>query len=146
MRRYAISTFFIAFWMACGWYLPRGTDYYLFFGIPLVIIFQLGIARRPLHQLWVRDGGGGSFRLDRTGVALAITLMLVPALNLMRNWHSVKLELIFVSALIGAIPTAFAFRRQTRDGMRQGIFFILQHAHGSPATPFYFPRTDSRCS
>src|SRR5665213_46523 len=86
MRRYIICAIFIAVWMACGWCLPQGTDYYLFLGIPLVVTFQLGIARRPLRELWVRDGGGGAFRLDRTGVVLAVVLMLVPALNLMKNW------------------------------------------------------------
>jgi membrane protease YdiL (CAAX protease family) len=121
MRRYTICAVFIVAWMACGWCLPHGTDLYLFLGIPLVVIFQLGIARRPLRQLWVRDGGGGAFRLDRTGVILAVGLILVSALNLMKNWHSWKIELGFVFGIVGAIPAAFALRRQTKEGLRRGL-------------------------
>jgi len=123
MRRYTVCAIFIAVWMICGWCLPQGTDIYLFLGIPLVMVFQLVIARRPIQQLWVRDGG--AFRLDRIGVGLAAVLMLVPAVNLMKNWHSLKIELGFVCALIGAIPAAFALRRQTKEGIRRGLLSFV---------------------
>jgi membrane protease YdiL (CAAX protease family) len=110
--------------MTCGWCLPHGTDYYLYIGIPLVLIFQRGIAKQPLRRLWVRADECKPFRFDRTGFALVLVLMAVPALNLTKNLHSWNLELAFISSFIGVIPAAFALRRQTKEGLSRGMFYF----------------------
>lgn len=77
VRRYAEAAVFVAVWVALGYLLPASAEGYLLLGIPLTVIFQLLVRRRPLRELWVR--GAARFRLGRGGVALACGLALVPA-------------------------------------------------------------------
>ena len=69
-RPYIESAAFVAVWMICGWLLRLDANVYLLFGVPLLVLFQLGVRRRPLRQLWVRDPEQ-ALRLDRWGMVLA---------------------------------------------------------------------------
>jgi membrane protease YdiL (CAAX protease family) len=97
--------------MALGWLLPVDPNGYLLLGVPLTAAFQLLVRRRPLRELWVRDGG--PFRLDRAGKALAAVLVLAPAHALIRAitagaWIQAAW---FLAAVAGALPAAYALRR-----------------------------------
>lgn len=101
---------FVAVWVALGFLLPIGADAYLLLGIPLTIAFQVLLRRRPLRELWVRDGP--RFRLDRRGVALAALLATVPAIfgfEALRagDWPRVGWH---VAAVAGALAAAYAVR------------------------------------
>jgi len=56
---------------------------YLLIGIPLTVVFQLAIRKRPLHELWVRDGPRLSFRSVLAPVT--VVLMIVPVYLLVRD-------------------------------------------------------------
>jgi hypothetical protein len=72
----------VAVWMALGWLLGVDPNGYLLLGIPLTLAFQLLVRRRPVRELWVRDGD--RFALDRVAVLVAVLLMVVPAVMLVR--------------------------------------------------------------
>ena len=68
-RKYIEVLIFVVVWMAAGWVFHLDANAYLLLGIPLVVLFQLFIARRPLRNLWVRDAT--TFRLGFIAVVLA---------------------------------------------------------------------------
>ena len=72
-RRVIDGLAFIAAWVTFGYLLPGGAGAYVLIGIPLTVAFQLLVRRRPLRQLWVRDGGTGS-RLRRRDLAGLLVL------------------------------------------------------------------------
>ncbi len=78
-RRYAEATGFVAAWVLLGYLLPVSSDAYLLLGVPLTIAFQIGVRRRPLRELWVRNAL--SFRLDSRGWLMAGLLAAAP------TWH-----------------------------------------------------------
>src|SRR5438132_4577502 len=74
--RYAAVLGLVAFWMACGWLLRLEINAYVILGVPLTLLFQWAVRRRPLRALWVRDAP--PFRLGWKGVVLAAALAIVP--------------------------------------------------------------------
>ncbi len=56
---------FVGLWMAIGWLFHLDGDSYLVVGVPLVVIFQLVVRKKPLVTLWIRDAE--SFRLKCFG-------------------------------------------------------------------------------
>ena len=79
-RRYIEVLVFVALWMALGWTFHLDTNSYLLIGVPLVVLFQRFVRRRPLRQLWVRDAA--AVRLGLVGIAIAVFLMLAPGSDL----------------------------------------------------------------
>src|SRR4029453_1792818 len=79
-RKYIEVLTFVLVWMAAGWIFHLGVYAYLLLGVPLVVVFQLFIGRRPLRHLWVRDAT--SFRLGLIGILLAALLVLIPGYDL----------------------------------------------------------------
>jgi beta-lactamase family protein len=65
-------------WIAVGWSLGVDVAEFLVVGIPLAVAFQLVVRRRPLRQLWARDGT--TFARGRSGkCAVAAVLLMVVA-------------------------------------------------------------------
>ena len=80
-------------------------------GIPLVIAFQLLVRRRPLRDLWVRDGDALS--LDRRGRRIAAVLVVYPLIAmaiflLQGQWLN---GMMAGCAVPGAFAAAYAIRR-----------------------------------
>jgi membrane protease YdiL (CAAX protease family) len=114
-RRVVEVVVFVAVWMALGWLLGGDPNGYLLLGVPLTLVFQLLVRRRPVRELWVRDGD--RFALDRVAVLVAALLVVVPAVMLVRavvagaaveaGWY--------LAAVVGAVAAGYALRR-TRPG------------------------------
>ncbi len=117
IRRYIESAVFVLVWMACGSFFELGGPGYLLLGVPLVVIFQLLIARRPLHQLWVRESE--SFRTDLKTFLTALTLIGVPVLALFLQIRDYRFMLMVVA--VGAIPCAFALRHQHAEKLLHAL-------------------------
>jgi hypothetical protein len=121
-RRYIEVLIFVVVWMAAGWIFHLDTNAYLLLGIPLVVLFQLFIARRPLRNLWVRDAT--AFRLGLTGIVLAALLILAPGYDLFfvalpkKSWVVTSW---FLCAMAGAVFAAFALSRQRACAARQAL-------------------------
>jgi membrane protease YdiL (CAAX protease family) len=121
-RKYIEVLMFVVVWMAAGWIFHLDANAYLLLGVPLVVLFQLFIGRRPLRNLWARDAP--SFRLGLIGVVLAALLVLAPGYDLFfvalpkKSW---VVALWLVCAMAGAVFAAFALRRQRASAFRRGL-------------------------
>src|SRR5437773_9056998 len=114
-RKYIEVLIFVVVWMAAGWIFHLDVNAYLLLGVPLVVLFQLFVARRPLRNLWVRDAT--AFRLGLIGIVLAALLILAPGYDLFfvalpkKSWVVTSW---FLCAMAGAVFAAFALSRQRR--------------------------------
>jgi membrane protease YdiL (CAAX protease family) len=102
---------FVAAWVGLGYLLPGSDEAYLLMGIPLTIAFQMLVRRRPLRELWVRDGGTGNAP-HRRDVAVTAMLALAPAYWGVQAVGSGNPAVIgwCVAAVLGAAAAAYALR------------------------------------
>lgn len=116
LRRVLEVAVLVLVWMALGRAFDLGTSAYLVLGIPLTVAFQLGVRRRPLRTMWVRDSQ--SFRLTPTEWAVAGGLAFLPVVigigGLLRH-HWTDALWGFAGAG-GAVPAAFALGRAAGTG------------------------------
>ena len=54
--RFLIVGLTVVVWWGLGFLLHLTLPVFLLLGIPLLVVFQLGIYRQPLRTLWVRSG------------------------------------------------------------------------------------------
>jgi membrane protease YdiL (CAAX protease family) len=122
VRRYLDCAVFVGIWMACGWALPVNPNEYLLLGVPLLLVFQLALRRRPLHELWVRDSA--VFALRWPAPVLAIALAALPAYELgssIRAGQFGSSEAWLLCCLAGAGLAAFAIREQRVAALRRAL-------------------------
>jgi membrane protease YdiL (CAAX protease family) len=121
-RRYIEVLAFVALWMALGWIFHLDTNSYLLIGVPLVVLFQRFVRRRPLPQLWVRDAA--AFRLGLVGIVMAVLLVIAPGYDLIfvavpkKSW---VVALWLLCALAGAVFAAFAITQQRASAARRAL-------------------------
>jgi membrane protease YdiL (CAAX protease family) len=103
---------FTGAWVGTGLALDLDGRVYVAMGIPFVIAFQLLVRRRPLRDLWVRDGD--PFRLDRRGRRIAMVLVAYPliAMAIFLVQDQGLNALMAGCAVPGAFAAAYAIRRQ----------------------------------
>jgi membrane protease YdiL (CAAX protease family) len=117
--RYTQVLLLIGLWVGVGFTFQLEPEAYLLLGVPLTAAFQHWVRRRPLCEMWVKDGA--AFGLGRLGALVALALLLAPAKELV----SMTLRLRWVSAgwslaaLVGALPAAYSLSRFTRTTARQ---------------------------
>jgi membrane protease YdiL (CAAX protease family) len=110
-RRFLECAGFVAVWVGLGYLLPVDANAYLLLGVPLTAVFQLVVRRRPLRELWVRDGA--PFRLGRWGVALAVLLAVLPLVTGVRALAAGSWVVAgwMACAVAGAVPAAWTLSR-----------------------------------
>ncbi len=114
---------FVGIWMAIGWLFHLDANSYLVVGVPLVVIFQLFIRKKPLVALWIRDAE--RFRLNTLGIVLGFGLAVLPAVKLIQtfrlvDWPSHTPEILwYVCCIIGAFGSAFGFTHFTRQTWKE---------------------------
>jgi hypothetical protein len=120
-RRLVDVAVFVAIWMAIGELIGAGLNVYLLIGVPLTLAFQLGLRRRPIHELWVRHGPGIERPWAWRGLALALAIYpayaLLDAISLGPPGEGALL-LYLGCALMGAGAGAYAFTHFTRRTWR----------------------------
>ena len=110
---------FVGLWMAVGWLFHLDANSYLVVGVPLVMMFQLVVRKKPLVTLWIRDAE--SFRLSVLGIILGLGFAVLPTVKLIQtcrlvSWPSHLPEILwYVCCIIGAFGAAFGFSRFTRQ-------------------------------
>jgi hypothetical protein len=124
IRRYLECIGFVILWIAIGFYFHLSPIAFQLLGLPLIAIFQLAIARRPLVQLWVRDAD--SFRLDRQTWLIAAGLLVIGALALFsgrgRVAHGTEVRAqFFILFIAAALPAAVALRGQRSADLRRAL-------------------------
>ncbi|HUA37233.1 MAG TPA: CPBP family intramembrane glutamic endopeptidase [Candidatus Sulfopaludibacter sp.] len=127
---------FVGIWMAIGWLFRLGGDSYLVVGVPLVVIFQLLVRKKPLVTLWVRDAE--RFRLNPLGILLGLCLAILPTVRLVQtirsaDWSSQIPEILwYVCCIIGAFGAAFGFCRFVKQTWKElGFCLLTAGAFGS---------------
>ena len=112
--RLLIASATVGFWMASGWLLRLDVNSYLLVGVPLLLVFQIFIARRPVTELWLKYQP--IFRLSWWAVLVAGLFMIYPVISLFQDWPraTLPIRLWGIAAILGAIPLAFTLMNATR--------------------------------
>ncbi len=117
-RRAAEVLLFWALWVGLGFWRKPDANLYLVWGIPLTLLFQLGVRRRTPGDLWVR---GERFSLGAPAALIALALAVAPAWQLWKMAHKPYLPGVAwaLAGLLGALAGGFAASRLGRRGLRQ---------------------------
>jgi membrane protease YdiL (CAAX protease family) len=112
--RYLIVLGVVAGWMTLGGMFHLNAYVYLMLGVPLLVFFQIGVARRPLSELWIRPATPAPF--PWWGYLLIPVFMAWPVIELVRlpDRASWILQLYLGCAIVGAVPLAFTLTRLSR--------------------------------
>jgi len=117
IERRLVVVAFVACWMALGWLLKLDANAYLLLGVPLTAGFQVLVARRPIHALWVRDAP--RFRVDRTWLLTTAALVALPLYKLSRNYGGGWVVVgWYLCAIAGAPAAAYAIQNWNRRALR----------------------------
>jgi membrane protease YdiL (CAAX protease family) len=108
--RFLIVGLVVGVYIALGFLFHLTVAEYQLLGIPILLIFQLGIQRRPLRTLWVRSGP--PLRLDAWFLLLWLLFSLFPAYAAVREVmsHQFANAAEFSMAIVGAFGLAYALR------------------------------------
>jgi len=128
--RFLIVTLVVAVYMALGFLLHLNIAEYQVLGVPMLLVFQLGIQRQPLRTLWVRSGP--ALRLDAWFFTLWVLFSLIPAYEVLRAVARVDLVhapafitsrgdafAVAGAAITGAFGLAYALRAMRAENVRQ---------------------------
>jgi membrane protease YdiL (CAAX protease family) len=123
--RFLIVTLAVAVYIALGFLLHTDAYQYLLLGIPLLILFQLGVHRQPLRAMWVRSGP--PLRLDLWFFVLWILFSLMPIYFVWtaRQQSNVEMAAYSSAAIFGAFGLAYAVRAMRLANVRQLGFCIF---------------------
>lgn len=112
--RILIASATVGFWMALGWLLHLDPNSYLLVGVPLLLIFQIFIARRPVTELWLKHPS--VFCWSWWGMLVAVPFMIYPVISFVQDWHGSawSIRLWGMAAIVGAIPLGFSLMNATR--------------------------------
>jgi len=129
--RYAVVVAVVGAWMALGAALHVDGNTYLLMGVPLLVIFQRFIARRPLRELWFAQPV--SLALPWWGWLIAGAFTIWPLHEILtRHDASWAIRLWLVCAIGGAVPLAISLVRCARSGWRElGFCFLTAGAVGT---------------
>jgi membrane protease YdiL (CAAX protease family) len=114
-RRIAEAVGFVVVWIAIGLIFHLGDSLnrqsiYLVIGIPLTIVFQLLVRKRPLQELWVRNGP--RLELRTIFVPVVIVLLVVPVYLLVRDIdEGIGFVLYDLALLVGAVGIGYAAKQ-----------------------------------
>jgi membrane protease YdiL (CAAX protease family) len=122
---------FVALWIGIGEAMDASADTaraeaYLLVGIPLVVLFQLLVARRKITDLWVRNGP--PLRLGKISVMIAGALAIYPAISTIEaisDSDALALVLGPAVAIGGAYAAGYAFGLFERSTWRYLALCVL---------------------
>jgi membrane protease YdiL (CAAX protease family) len=111
-RRLAEITLFVAVWVAIGELFDLNPNTYLVLGVPLMLAFQLYVARRPVHEMWVRHAP--AFELTQRDLIWAAALAIVPVITLVSDisdGRGLPFYLWGLVTIAATVPCAWALRQ-----------------------------------
>lgn len=108
--RFLIVTLIVAIYIALGFALHLTVAEYQLLGLPILLLFQVGIHRQPLRTLWVRSGP--PIALDAWFFILWGLVALFPAYAVVRAAMGLQFAQAaeYGLAVIGAFGLAYALR------------------------------------
>ena len=132
-RRVVEATLFVGAWIALGLLQVNDGSRYLLVGVPLTVAFQLLVRRRPVRELWVREGP--PFRLDARGALIGAVLLALgyPAYLKLLSVGVVEPWLVglwMAAYVVGALAATYSLRHLRADG-RAWLWAALAAAIGA---------------
>jgi membrane protease YdiL (CAAX protease family) len=134
--RYAVAAAVIAAWIVVGFVLRLDANTYLLIGVPITLLFQGLVKRRPIRAVWLRDAP--PFRLDAVALLLFAALSVMPVYTLIRGLliHEWAYATYGLVSVVGAFAAAYALRALDRPTLRKlgaclgtagtfGVAFVL---------------------
>lgn len=108
--RFLIVGLTVVVWWGLGFLLHLTLPAFLLLGIPLLVVFQLGIHRQPIRTLWVRSGP--PLRLDGWFFLLWVIFSIFPVYAVIREIMQMQFvhAAEFSMAIVGAFGLAYALR------------------------------------
>jgi hypothetical protein len=118
-RRSIVVSAVVAIYITLGFLLRLDPNSYLLLGIPITLLFQVFIQRRPLRALWLRDAP--PLRLDAVLVLVFLALAVVPVITLVQGVQAGTWPVAMYGAvsIVGAFGAAYATRAMTGTAVRQ---------------------------
>ncbi len=115
----------VAVYVALGFIFRPNANAYLLLGMPITVLFQLCVARRPLRELWLREGQ--PFRFDRWTAALLVVLLIGPVEAIVQGVRGSDWAVTAYgcAALLGAVGAALSFRVLGRARLRQLVILLV---------------------
>jgi membrane protease YdiL (CAAX protease family) len=132
LRRFIEVTAFWCVWIGLGEALDLGPsageiETYLLLGVPLVVLFQVFVARRDIRELWVR--GAPKILLQRLTIAIALAAAIYPVVSVIKAVaDSNPASLVIAYALIatvGAGAAGYAFGLFKHETWRYLLLCVL---------------------
>ncbi len=115
-RRIVEGLGFVGAWVGLGYLLPWGSEAYLLVGVPLTVLFQVLVRRRPIRELWVRSDTVARDRgPTRRDLAVAALLLLAPlswGVQAARGGSPWTIPW-YAAAVAGAFAASYALRSTT---------------------------------
>jgi hypothetical protein len=110
----------VAIWIGIGALINDGgtetasastINWYLLIGIPIVIVFQLWVRRRPLLELWVREGAVSIARpvLFRVLFVAAAIYPAYTVIDSFVDWEGGAFLVFALTSIVGAAGFAYAY-------------------------------------
>jgi len=99
--------------IVCGMWFHLSANAYVLLTFPVLIVFQLAIARRPLREVWVRSAPG--WRRGRKAKIAAVTvaaiLAIAPTWITVASWMDGDVTGVAYGAvaIVGAVAAAYTF-------------------------------------
>lgn len=120
-RRFGEAAVLVGVWICLGVALRPGPNGYLLYGIPLTLAFQRFVRRRPVEDLWVRDGSAFDRRWLKAVAAIAAV---ATAVLFVLARSQAALALWLVAALVGAIGAVYSVRHGSRATVRDAALCL----------------------
>jgi len=113
-RRYLVVLAVVAGWIGTGIAFRLSSSAYQLLGVPLLLAFQLGIARRPIAELWFKAPSRAP--LPWWGWLVAAAFAATPCFYLLHIGWGTRAWML--CAMAGAVPLAYSVARLSRSTVR----------------------------
>lgn len=125
--RYVQVVLFTMVYTSIGYLLKLSATNYLLVGIPLGILFQLFIVKKPIHQLWLRKES--KFFLNKTGWLIAGGFMILPGYKLvdsvLENTITCSSLCYNLATFLGAFAAGYSFSKLTTRTARDFLLCFI---------------------
>lgn len=125
LYRYFAATAVVAAYIGLGFLLHPDANAYLVLGMPITVLFQVFVARRPLHELWLVKGQ--VMKWDRGTILWLILFLIGPVQAVVSGFMAVDwaVTVYGFAAIIGAAGAAVAFRALGKTAILRLSFLLL---------------------
>ncbi len=123
--RYIAVTAAVGLNMAIGFLFRPGANAYLVIGMPVTVLFQIFVARRPLRELWFTKGQ--TLKWDRWTSLLFVLFLIGPVQAIIEGFRigSWAVTVYGFAAIVGAAGAALAFRVLDKSDLRNTVVLLL---------------------